>query len=198
MEWIDFYSSDIIKLIHSTMAYGPVNLTTILCAYAVEYKTTPLLQIYVGTLFIWIWVYFIHRLHHNIPSTGIFYYLNPHISFHHAEVKTIPKWLDLTIETLQNIMWFVPLYLLQEFTDIHIVPTNIILLSMLVYVSVHIVNYSMLGSDKHARQHKNPHSNYGPDFLDHMFGTNSDDTFEDMIGFIPNTILACLFILYIR
>jgi hypothetical protein len=197
IDYIDFYRTDLERLHKSMLAYYPVNFTTIVCAFAIEYKTTPPLQIYVATLFIWLWIYGIHRLYHNIPSTGIFYYLNTHIAFHHAEHKTIPPWLDLTIETIQNMVWFAILYFLQEVSGVHLVPSRIILLSMLVYVSVHIVNYSMIGSDKHTKQHENPHINYGPDFLDHMFGTNSDDSFEDMIGFVPNTILACLFILYL-
>ena len=175
-------------------AYFPVNLVTGLCCLYLEYGKTPILHLMAGGSFTWFWAYWIHRLHHNLPSTGIGFYLNPHISIHHSHEKTLPRWLDLFVETIHNIVWFFFLYLLQELTQIHIVPTSIIVLSMLVYSSVHVINYSMFGSEKHRRQHEIPDSNYGPDFLDHVFGTNSDPDFEDMSHFIPNSILSTLLI----
>lgn len=175
-------------------AYFPVTLTTGICSLYLEYGKTPMLQLLTAATFTWLWAYWIHRLHHNIPSSGICFYLNPHISLHHSHTKTLPRWLELIIETGHNSVWFLYLYILQEITQIHIVPPSMILLSMLVYSSVHVVNYSMFGSEKHRRQHEVPDSNYGPDFLDHIFGTNSDPEFEDMAHFIPNSILSTLLI----
>lgn len=182
------------ELYAAFIAYFPVNLVTGLCCLYLEYGKTPILHLMAGGSFTWFWAYWIHRLHHNLPSTGIGFYLNPHISIHHSHEKLLPRWLDLFIETIHNIVWFFFLYILQELTQIHIVPTSIIVLSMLVYSSVHVINYSMFGSEKHRRQHEIPDSNYGPDFLDHVFGTNSDPELEDMSHFIPNSILSTLLI----
>lgn len=195
---MDIYAKDKERLYMCVRAYLPMSIVTTTCSLFLEYQYTPFIHIMTGALFSWYWAYGIHRIHHSIPSTGIFYYLNPHISIHHSDTKVLPRWLDLTIECLQNMAWFVPLYILQEVSNIHIVPNSIIALSLLVYASVHYINYSLFESKKHIAQHLNPHINYGPDFLDHIFGTNSDDEFEDMSHFIPNCILSTLLIHYIR
>uniref|UniRef100_A0A6C0L6T1 Fatty acid hydroxylase domain-containing protein n=1 Tax=viral metagenome TaxID=1070528 RepID=A0A6C0L6T1_9ZZZZ len=176
-------------------AYSPALTVTFLCSWFLE-PNTPLLQLQTGCGFIWFWAYFIHRLHHNLPSTGIFRYLNIHLSLHHSHEKELPRLLELIMETMQNAVWFGILYAIQEFTDVHLVPRSIVLLGMLVYTSVHVINYSVFGSEKHREQHAQPHVNYGPDFLDHAFGTNSDASFEDMSHFIPNSILSTALIKY--
>jgi len=177
---MDIYAEDKERLCMFVRAYLPISIVTTVCSLFLEYQYTPFIQIITGSMFSWFWAYGIHRIHHSIPSTGLFYYLNPHISIHHSHVKVFPRWLDLSIECLQNMAWFIPLYILQELTDIHIVPNSIIALSLLVYASVHYINYSLFESKKHIAQHLNPHINYGPDFLDHIFGTNSDEEFEDI------------------
>jgi hypothetical protein len=178
-------------------AYGPVLYVTYICSLFLE-SATPLLQLRTGCIFIWFWAYFIHRLYHILPSTGIFRYINIHLSLHHDHEKVLPRPLELVLETFQNAIWFGILYVLQELTDIHIVPTSIIVFALLVYSSVHIINYSVFGSEKHRQQHLLPNVNFGPDFLDHIFGTNSDPEFENMAHFIPNCILSCLAIKYWR
>jgi hypothetical protein len=152
-----------------------------------------------GTILIWYWIYFIHWFHHMIPSTGIFAFLNPHVSIHHAEVKTMPRALELFIETLENIWWFVILLLLQKATGIEVVPIYVFLFITLLYTSVHIINYSILGlSQKHKDQHAMPNKNLAPDTLDHMFGTNSDDEVEDQNNTIPNMIICFLMVYAIK
>jgi hypothetical protein len=197
MDASDIYERDKQRFFRSLYAYVPCFITTGLCSYALE-STTPLLQLTTASIFTWYWAYFIHRLYHYLPSTGLFYYINPHIAIHHSQEKTLPRWLELTIETVQNIFWFFLLYILQEATQIHIVPDSIILLSLFVYASVHNINYSIFGSEKHKEQHLNPDVNFGPDFLDHTFGTNSDEEYENMVHFIPNSILSYILILWLR
>ena len=195
---MDIYAKDKERIYRLLPAYLPVWLVTGLCSFFLEYQHTPYLQLLTGGSFIWFWAYGIHRIHHSIPSTGIFYYLNPHISIHHSHTKVFPRWLEMAIETLHNIAWFLFLYIIQEVSNIHIVPNSIIAVSTLVYISVHYFNYSLFESKKHKAQHLNPHVNYGPDFLDHVFGTNSDDDFEEMSHFIPNTIISAVLVHYIR
>jgi hypothetical protein len=185
------------RLEQAIYAYMPMLTLAGICTHLLEYKYTPPLQLVLASSFVWYWAYGIHRLHHHLPSTGIFSYLNPHMAIHHSHV-TLPRWLELTVETLHNIFWFFLLYLLQEYTNIHIAPTSIVVLSMLVYSSVHVINYSIFGSEKHRRQHENPDVNFGPDFLDHVFGTNSDEEFEDMNHFIPNFLVSTFLIYYLR
>lgn len=176
--------------------YVPQVFIFSICSIILEYPTTPILQLITGIVFIWYWVYFMHRLHHNIPSTGPFYYFNYHVAIHHAKVKVLPRPVELMLEAVQDLVWFFYLYLIQEITNIHIVPNKILLLSATLFTSVHIITYSIVGSEKHGLQHLNPDCNFGPDFLDHIFGTNSDDTFEDMTHYIPNTLILASLIYY--
>lgn len=197
MDASDIYERDKQRVFRSLYAYAPLLTVSSICTCALE-PTTPILQLFTAGNVAWFWAYFIHRLYHYLPSTGLFYYINPHISIHHSHTKTLPRWLELIIETVQNIFWFSLLYILQEVTDIHIVPNSIILLSLCVYASVHNVNYSIFGSKKHREQHLNPDVNFGPDFLDHIFGTNATEEFENMAHFIPNTLLSYLLIVWLR
>ena len=193
----DIYERDKKRLCMALRAYLPIFGVNAACIYFLESEHIPCLQLFTGSMFTWYWAYGIHRLHHNIESTGIFYYLNPHLSIHHSHEKVMPRLLELTIETLHNIVWFFLLYLLQELTGLHLVANTIIVMAMLVYSTVHVINYTMFGSEKHRAQHLNPDVNYGPDFLDHVFGSNSDEEFEDMSHFIPNSILSTLAIRYL-
>jgi sterol desaturase/sphingolipid hydroxylase (fatty acid hydroxylase superfamily) len=79
---------------------------------------------------------------------------------------------------------------LQAMTSIWIVPTSVILFYAIWYTSVHIVNYSIIGSQVHKDHHKNVGTNFGPDVLDQLFGTNHEPVKEDLISLAPNMIIA--------
>lgn len=194
--YVTLLKEDNERLNKAATSYLPMLAIAGICTQALEYKYTPQLQLILASLFVWYWAYGIHRLHHHLPSKGLFLYLNPHMAIHHSHIKFLPRWLELIVETIHNIFWFFLLYLIQECTNIHVAPTSIIILSMLVYSSVHVINYSMFGSEKHRQQHENPDVNFGPDFLDHAFGTNSDEEFENMSHFIPNFLVSTLLIYY--
>lgn len=77
---------------------------------------------------------------------------------------------------------------LQWLTGIWVVPISVILLYAFTYTSTHIINYSIFGSDIHRKHHQNMNTNYGPDTLDHMFGTSNDGKFEDLTPISLNAI----------
>jgi len=194
---IDLTENDFSEIYAAMKAYIPLLIVNSLCSSILELNRIPILQLFTGCMFIYFWSYFIHRLHHNLPKSGIFFYLNPHMSLHHEIVKILPRWLELIIETFQDIFWFLILYGIQELLNIHITPPSIIILAGITYTTTHVINYSMFGSDKHRDQHMNPNNNFGPDFLDHLFHTNSDKEFEDMAHLIPNTIFSFLISYYL-
>ena len=176
--------------------YVPQMVVYSICCFFLEYPNTPFLQLTCGNMFVWFWIYFIHRWFHTLPSTGIFYYINWHMAFHHAKDKPLTRPIELIVEFLQNVVWVFYLYFLQELTGIHIVPTKIIVLGAFLLASVHIITYSIFGSEKHAMQHLHPDFNFGPDYLDHLFGTNYDKAFEDMTHYIPNTLIITALIYF--
>ena len=71
------------------------------------------------------------------------------------------------------------------------VPTILIFYFAIIFVSVHLINYSLLHlSHSHNIHHKYINCNFGPDFLDHIFGTNCDDQVENLDYFIPNVVFS--------
>jgi hypothetical protein len=73
----------------------------------------------------------------------------------------------------------------------------------LLYISVHIINYSIFHtSEKHIKHHITSNKtlspqNYGPDFIDHIFGTNSDEEFENYNHILPNILISFIITYYI-
>jgi hypothetical protein len=58
----------------------------------------------------------------------------------------------------------------------------------------HLFSYSILGSDIHRDHHLDSTKNFGPDFIDHLFGTNSKYYYEDMNQHIPCAVMGALIV----
>jgi hypothetical protein len=83
-------------------------------------------------------------------------------------------------------------YLVQTYTGVRYIPTSILVFVALAFALNHILNYSFLPSEKHRNHHIMENVNFYPDFMDHLFGTNSDPEYEDMTQQIPSLIQACI------
>ena len=121
---------------------------------------------------------------------------NTHLVHH---MKNIPRSFDLLVETFTDISFFVVPYVAQKLIGITVIPTLYLLFYGIVYVSIHIINYSMFSASpthkKHhiEKEHPLDYCNYGPDTIDHLFGTNCNDYYENQLHHIPN-IIASFFI----
>lgn len=146
------------------------------------------------------WLYWSHRALHLIPLDS--WSLLPvfHIWGHHGEPKPIQnRTLELIAETVWEIFfWIVVPIWVQHATGFHFIPTSIVLLASFMWISIHIVNYSIVGSATHGRHHNDTTVNYGPDVLDHLFGTNYDHTHEDTTYYVFNAMGSALAVLYIK
>ena len=72
------------------------------------------------------------------------------------------------------------------------------MLFVLIYSSVHNVNYGLLKVNQvHARHHENVHENIGPDVCDILFGTKHGEA-EDTTHYVPNIILAACATLLVK
>jgi len=191
----DIYERDKQKLISALKAYGPVILLGAITGSVIDYNRTPILHLTLAAYSTWLWTYVSHRILHS--SHNILFFINTHTSHHHSYNKKIPKYLDLILETIQDIWTYVIVFLIQESLSIHIVPIHILFLIGLTYVSIHIINYSIFGSDTHSAHHRNPNVNFGPDYFDHIFGTNATEEFEDMSHMIPNLLLVSMITYYL-
>jgi hypothetical protein len=152
--------------------------------------------------------YFIHYLFHRLPDL-----IDLHMKYHHViQSNNCQKTIHLIIETLVNIGFFGIIYGVQWLSKIEMIPTILLVYYGIIYVSIHIINYSLChASPKHVIHHatSNPSDNpaastsatdgekpttknYGPDIMDHLFGTNDDETFEDFNHMIPNILVGFL------
>jgi len=143
-----------------------------------------------GLAIMYFWVYMFHRCLHFLPTEGPFRYINTHWIFHHQPLKILDRRVELLLESFNDFGMAISVLLLQWFTGVWIVPTSIILFYGIWYTSVHIINYSVIGSPIHKDHHKNVGTNFGPDVLDHFFGTNHTSEKEDLINMMPNAVVA--------
>jgi len=143
-----------------------------------------------GLSIMYFWVYFVHRALHFLPTEGPLKYINTHWIFHHQPLKLLPRSIELFLETINDMVMSLSVLAIQYITGIWIVPPSIILFYGIWYTSVHIVNYSIIGSQVHRDHHKNVGTNFGPDVIDQMFGTNHEPMKEDLIPLAPNMVIA--------
>jgi sterol desaturase/sphingolipid hydroxylase (fatty acid hydroxylase superfamily) len=171
------------------------SMMVVVFAILLCYKKYSPLYIILCINFLFIYSYLIHRLFHNLPKP-----LNIHIDYHHKIVENnYKKYFNLIIELIANIMFFMLLYLIQHFTNIYLIPNILIFYYGFIYVSVHIINYSILHvSEEHVIHHKTSNEdsrityNYGPDLIDHIFSSNYSREFENYNHIIPNVLIAFL------
>ena len=168
-------------------------------SYILTHPCDPL-YLLSGVVCMPLWLYWSHRALHWIPTTSPVLYPVFHIWGHHGIPKPITnRTLEILAETVWEIFFwiFLPIWL-QHITGFHFIPTSIVLLSSIMWISIHMINYSIVGSTTHGRHHNDVNVNYGPDMIDHMIGTNYDDTHEDTTYCVLNAIGAALAVLYLK
>lgn len=141
------------------------------------------------------WSHYTHTLAHSFPLFKYFHEIhhNPAIS---------KKWYAIILETMVNLFGSggTPLIafnvFLKLFTGYEIFNNYVLLLTALVYTSVHMINYHVMDIPTHAHHHKDSTKNYGPDIMDMMFGTKLDkDIIENMNHVSINIIIFTALIL---
>jgi len=170
------------------------------CGLVLTYKTISPLRAGSSIGILFYFSYFIHIFFHNLPDI-----FNVHINYHHdveSNKNIINRYINLFIEVVINIMLFVIFYFIQNILNIDFVPNIMIVYYGILYVSIHIINYSVLHLAKshiihHQTTGEKKTCNYGPDFADHLFGTNYDDNFENYNHIIPNILMAFLITYYL-
>jgi hypothetical protein len=141
------------------------------------------LQMVVVTLF----YYMSHRfLFHG-------FLLNPHITVHHEKQFPISRCLELSIDFLsETILLGSGFLFLQYLTSFWFVSPSVLMMVLLAPGISHVFIYSILGSDTHKKHHEDPTKNFGPDIVDHIFGTNADSEIEDSVQHVPCLVQACI------
>jgi hypothetical protein len=193
-------TDDVFNILYS---YGPTIIMFTLSLFILQKEKYSTLHIITSSLYLWMLVYFVHRSIHYLPIDTCIYYINLHLRLHHEKKGYISRFIELSIETIQQVIWFIVYAIFQYILDIQIVSNTALLFMAILYTSTHTINYSLLGSNvtksyKHESHHKNPNVNYSPDFMDHIFGTNSDSTLENMSHTIPNILCSFVLVYFLK
>ena len=131
---------------------------------------------FLQSCFMLFWSYAGHVLAHKVSDFYPINILNTHISFHHdSDLKSkFSRWVDLSLEALNNFMGFFIIYIFQKLFGLHIFSLNIILYVAFLYICLHIFYYSLTGNKYHAQHHITPDYNYSPEIFDIIFNTRKE------------------------
>jgi hypothetical protein len=136
-----------------------------------------------------LYYYFMHRfIIHGLPST----FLNIHLYNHHDKQLHVHRNLELFIDFIAELSWCLPLLVLQYVSGVWIVSPSILVFVFLLITISHILNYSILGSQIHYKHHQDSTKNFGPDVMDHLFGTNSEKEREDVLQHVSSLVMSCI------
>jgi len=143
-------------------------------------------SVLLGIILIFLELYWAHRFVHAVIPESIVHKINPHVPYHHAKVKAMSRTNELLLEVFGVDLPHVFYVMSGQFigyliTGIWFIPITVILVSHIMYSMAHLINYSLVGHKVHRAHHLNVDINYGPDIMDHLFGTNGDPTIEDPI-----------------
>lgn len=120
--------------------------------------------------------------------------------YHHLPQTTFTMVMEIVCEINCCILS----YCLFKLTDYIFVTSLldewILIMSTLLYISTHSINYGYLKvNDIHYAHHKNILTNFGPDFFDILFGTHNPSTqIENWDHIIPNTIIITIIIFFLK
>jgi len=166
-------------------------LIIFLCGILLKSPDTHWLHVGVGLFLIHGWVYFVHRGLHILPKWGLLDYINTHMNFHHQEDKPLSRPIELFFEVLTDLGMNLLVIPVQYILGVNIIPIPCVLLFTLSYTSIHLFNYSIIGSLFHKRHHLTINKNFAPDAMDHILGTNYNEEYEDLVPMCLNVLISC-------
>lgn len=148
-------------------SFGLIILTGHMLSVKLLPPDTPLMKTILQVIFINLWVYWIHRLCHILPESPY----NYHIYSHHHKKLELDRPIELFYEFFANMFWFILLIIFQWLTGVEIVPDILIIFIGAWYSSVHVLNLSLIPNIEHKVHHTELNYNYGPSYMDFIFGT---------------------------
>ena len=176
-----------LKFLHS---YFFVLLLSYLLGIFLVYPKYGLLSIGLQLSALNFYVYGIHRLSHSMPSI----FVNYHMYSHHNKKLGLPRPLELACEFLCDFSWFLLLMAAQYLLKLDILSNTLILFIGLWYSSVHVLNLSLGDSKEHRIHHTENEYNYGPPYIDILFGTLKTEVNSDENDKIKNGVIIFFFL----
>jgi len=173
-------------------SYGPVVVAWICMAAFLALPKYTLWNALLQASIILLWSYVGHVFAHKISESGPFHKLNPHVFLHHNKSIQMPRWLELSIEAIVNFFGFFIIFILQKILQFELFSPSLLLGAAFLYISIHILDYSIRGNINHKLHHTRTFCNYDPEFLDTLFGTRCepDIPYTNMNWEIPHAVGA--------
>jgi len=140
---------------------------SIITSVLLVYPTYSYISILKQLIFLNIWVYWAHRFFHSLPNIPI----NYHLYSHHKKQLQLSRPIELLFEFITDFSWFLILLVLKYYFKIDSLSTILILFIGLWYSSVHVINLSLFNDKVHKIHHIDHTYNYGPPYIDFIFGT---------------------------
>jgi len=140
------------------------------------------------------WVYWIHRLCHSLPNQ----FWNYHLYSHHNKLLNLPRPVELICEFFTDFSWFLLLLGIKLVCGLDFLSSTLILFVGLWYSLIHVLDLSLGNHIEHRIHHIDYHYNYGPAYIDFLFGTLKVDRNYTSDFEIPNGIVACLVLLGLK
>jgi len=144
------------------------------------------------SLFILCWSYAGHVFAHQISSKGPLRYLNPHVFLHHDKTIPMPRALELIIEAIVNFFGFFIIFIVQWLFNFEVLSPSLLIGASFLYITMHILDYSIRGDPGHALHHVKHYCNYDPEFFDALFNTRCEPEkpYTNMVKEIPHAVFA--------
>jgi hypothetical protein len=150
--------------------YGALIFVWILLFTILGLPKFSVISSFFQVLFLLAWTYFGHMLVHLFPDDSILTKINPHMFIHHSK-DPYPRWFNLVQESFFNFMGFGIILIIQYLFGWKLFSTSIVVATGILYVLIHICDYSLIGNKEHKEHHTYPRCNYAPDFMDVLFDT---------------------------
>jgi len=166
--------------------HQPYQIIIVLFGIILTYKT---ISPFYSTFLIFglgFYSYFMHVVLHMIPEK-----YNPHLLIHHNINKPDKNIFHNIKSIILDICCFFILYYFQILINYELFPPILILYYSIIYITVNNINYSILHLGNYSH-YLDKTTNFGPDPVDHLLGTNNNETFEHMYHYILNIIFAFL------
>jgi sterol desaturase/sphingolipid hydroxylase (fatty acid hydroxylase superfamily) len=168
-----------------TQNYALIWAVSYSLAVLLEYPRMHVLMIGAQIILLNVYSYWVHRITHALPD-----WLSLHLYSHHDKSLGLPRWADLLLEFTQDMAWFAGLWALLRLAKVSFMSSKLLWFIAIWYSSVHVVNLSLFKNEYHKLHHMKRTVNFGPPYMDQLFGTYEGKGCHDTNPSVLNGLVA--------
>ena len=176
-------------------SFFSVNSQPLIIMYAmVSILTYP--RVISGLLTLHASLFFAYAMHRLLHTYDVPFLTHWHWLHHNEHVLGKDAWLPKATEFFINFFFLTGLFLIFIVPDYYL-PHDVLLLTAIVYTSIHLINYHAADIDFHRQHHRDPATNFGPWLIDALMGTHVGPM-ENLKRYLPNVFAAYAVILILK